>query len=526
VVLDEFEISEGLAGFGGDLDAVDAFGYAVETLGDVDGDGVPDLAVGTNLDDDGGFFTGAVWILFLNADGTVKAEQKISAMEGGFGGALNQGDRFGSGVASLGDLDGDGVPEIAVGTSFGDATGFDDGAVWVLFLDAAGTVKSELRIDGSTPALTGLIPFGARFGRSVESLGDLDGNGVAELAVGAWKDGSGSVFVLFLDSAANVLSATKIAEGLSGFSGDVTGNLGTGLARLGDMDGDGVTELAVGANAADNWRGEAWMLFLNADGTVKSHQRIAHGVGGFGGLLEPDDLFGTSLGALPDRDGNGAPELAVGAVWDDDGSSLAGAVWILALSPDGSVDSWQKISDSEGGFGGGLTAHEFFGGGLAAIDTDGDGQASLAVGAGNDDDFILVPEPGSVWMLSLNPALWRDHGQGLGGATGEPRLVGTGALAANSPARLSLAGAAPLAPATFVVGLSQLSAPFKGGTMFPFPQSIGSLVLTDGVGALVLNATWPAGVPSGSTFFSQAWVIDATGPFGLTASNGVSGRAP
>ncbi|MFT7464248.1 MAG: hypothetical protein ACI9EF_002597 [Pseudohongiellaceae bacterium] len=95
VVIDQFEICEGLAGFGGNLDPVDAFGYAVEAIGDLDGDGIPDLAVGTDLDDDGGNFTGAVWILFLNSDGTVKAEQKISSLSGGFGGTLSSNDRFG-----------------------------------------------------------------------------------------------------------------------------------------------------------------------------------------------------------------------------------------------------------------------------------------------------------------------------------------------------------------------------------------------------------------------------------------------
>lgn len=526
VVLEQLEISEGLAGFGGDLDPIDAFGYAVETLGDLDGDGVPDLAVGTNLDDDGGNFTGAVWILFLNPDGTVKAEQKISALAGGFGGTLLPGDRFGSGVASLGDLDGDGVIDLAVGTSFADTFGFSSGAIWILLLNADGTVKSELEISGNTPALVGLIPFNARFGRSLEALGDLNGDGVTELAVGAWKDAGGATLVLFLDSAGSVQSATKIAAGQSGLDADVAVNFGTGIAALGDLDGDGVRDMAVGANGADDWRGEVWVLFLNSDGTVKQHQRIAQDSGGFGGALDPDDLFGTSLGTLPDRDGDGAPELVVGAVWDDDGSANAGAAWILALEPDGRVDSWQKISETSGGFSGGLTSSEFFGGGLAAIDTDADGQFSLAVGAGNDNDFIGAPETGSVWVLSLNPALWREHGLELAGAGGPPRLAGSGALTANAPTRLELSGAGAGLTAAFVLGLSALEVPFKGGAMFPFPDSISSLMLTDGLGQLSLDGAWPAGVPAGVSFFSQVWVVDPTGPFGLSASNGVSGRTP
>jgi hypothetical protein len=65
------------------LDDVDIFGTAVAHLGDIDGNGVADIAVGASGDDDGFLGAGAVYILFLNSDGTVKAEQKISETEGG-----------------------------------------------------------------------------------------------------------------------------------------------------------------------------------------------------------------------------------------------------------------------------------------------------------------------------------------------------------------------------------------------------------------------------------------------------------
>ncbi len=130
----EQKISETAGGFGGVLDADDLFGFSVAALGDLDGDGIEDLAVGAPSDDDGGFDQGAVWILFLNANGTVSSEQKISATAGCFGGVLVGGDLFGSSVAALGDLDGDGIEDLAVGAIWDDDGGTNQGAVWILFL--------------------------------------------------------------------------------------------------------------------------------------------------------------------------------------------------------------------------------------------------------------------------------------------------------------------------------------------------------------------------------------------------------
>ncbi|MCH8315735.1 MAG: FG-GAP repeat protein, partial [Planctomycetes bacterium] len=120
-VLSHQKISDTEGGFTGALDDGDFFGSPVASLGDLDGDGVGDLAVGAFADDDGGLDRGAVWVLFMNTDGTVKSHQKISATQGGFTGTLDDGDKFGHSAASLGDLDGDGVGDLAVGaTSDGD----------------------------------------------------------------------------------------------------------------------------------------------------------------------------------------------------------------------------------------------------------------------------------------------------------------------------------------------------------------------------------------------------------------------
>jgi len=190
-VVSEQKISEAVGGFGGVLGG-SQFGWSVASLGDLDGDGVTDLAVGAITDNDGGTFQGAVWILFLNPDGTVASEQKISETAGGFGGTLDPSDLFGASVASLGDLDGDGVTDLAVGAYRDDDGSTDQGAVWILFLNPDGTVASEQKVSETAGGFGGTLDPSDLFGLSVASLGDLDGDGVTDLAVGAlWDDDGG-----------------------------------------------------------------------------------------------------------------------------------------------------------------------------------------------------------------------------------------------------------------------------------------------------------------------------------------------
>ena len=105
------KLSDTSGGFTGTLNNNDYLGKSVASLGDLDGDDVPALVVGAWRDDDGGDRRGAVWILFLDSDGSVKSHAKIADTSGGFTGTLGNNTKNGWSVASLGALDGDGVPD-------------------------------------------------------------------------------------------------------------------------------------------------------------------------------------------------------------------------------------------------------------------------------------------------------------------------------------------------------------------------------------------------------------------------------
>jgi FG-GAP repeat len=335
------KIADGAGNFDGNLDNGDRFGSAVASPGDLNGDGVTDLAAGAPGDDAGGTERGAVWILFLDTDGRVRLDQKISDTTGGFGGNLKDGDQFGSAVASIGDLDGDGVGDLAVGAPYTDAGGTDSGAVWILFLDRDGKVRSQQKIADGAGGFSGNLKSGDRFGNAVTDLGDLDGDGINDLAVGAdlsdiGGTDRGAVWILFMDRDGRVKSQQKIADADGGFKGNLNDGdqFGSAVAGLGDLDGDGTIDLAVGANKSDvggTDKGAVWILSLDNDGKVKAQQKIADGTGGFKGNLNDGDEFGSAVADIGNLDDKNLSDMAVGAPLDDDGGTDKGALWILFL---------------------------------------------------------------------------------------------------------------------------------------------------------------------------------------------------
>jgi len=393
------------------LDTNDQLGRSVASLGDLDGNGVIDLASAGLGDDDGGTDQGCAYVIFLRADGLSIGFTKISQLTGGFGGDLDPGDQFGRDLANLGDLDGDGVTDLVVGANYDDDGGLNRGAIYLLRLNPDGTVRETSKISHTQGGFVGPLVNNDEFGRSVASLGDLDGDGVLDLAVGAPTDSTGgtkrgAVYVLFLNQDGTVKSRVKIASGLGGFTGRLrnTDWFGFSLANMGDCDGDGVVDLAVGAALDDDGvtnAGAAWLLYLRPDGTVKDWRKFSMRFGGFAGVLESPDQFGTSVAHVGDLDGDGITELAVGAVKDGDGGKQRGAVYILFLDASGAVKFHRKLSSTEGGFTGRLDNIDWFGSSLASLgDFDGDGVPDLAIGARNDDDG--GPNKGALYLTYLN----------------------------------------------------------------------------------------------------------------------------
>jgi len=438
-VLSDQKISEEHGDFQGSLSADDWFGWSTAGIGDLDGDGVLDVAVGAPLDDDGsGDNTGAIWILFLNTDGTVRDHQKISDSEGKFEGSVEADDQFGRSVTAVGDIDGDGIIDLAVGAPFDDdGVGENRGAVWILFMHTDGKVRDYQKISASSGRFEGTLTVEDAFGWSVAAIGDVDGDGFIDLAVGAPRDDdgpgadAGAVWILFLRDDGKVRDHQKISDDKGAFKGSL-GNgdwFGASIASPDDLDGDGTNDLVIGApfdNDGDgNDSGAVWVVFLTPEGKSKAHQKISDDKGNLKAKLAPGDLFGFSVGALGDFDRDGVGDVVVGAPLDDDGDgSDLGAVYILTLQTDGFVKAEQKISAKEGNFQGNLGNGDSFGNAVTALgDLDGDGVTDICVGAPFDNDGS-GDNSGAVWNLFLEgPALVCGDADGNGIVSATDALI-------------------------------------------------------------------------------------------------------
>jgi len=378
-------ISQGEGGLTAELDAGDRFGRDHDSAGDINGDGVNDLIVGARSDDDGATDAGAAYVLFRNADGTVASQQKISALQGGFTDELVAGSFFGYGVAGVGDYDGDGIPDVAVSapaapvpalyilhlntdgtvksmvknsgivaqglSAVGDLNNdgridlvaaqpgaANGGVIRLVFLNQSSTVVHEdtvtigEQMGGFGTGLNAADSFG---GRESALLGDLDNDGRQELAVGAFEsdNGLGAIWILSLDNDTyHVVDKLKLTPGQAGFTesiptatnanGSTGGHFGHALAAVGDLNGDSVPDLISSANQYND--GVGYVLYLNADKTVKTYTRIDANNGGFDLSLDTAERFGRSISIVDDNRSTGRISINMGG-----GAGGTGAIYVL-----------------------------------------------------------------------------------------------------------------------------------------------------------------------------------------------------
>ncbi len=269
------------------------FGRAMVWLGDVDGDAVADFAVSDPSFASGGTLFGSGCVSVISgADGSLIRHHE---------GAPAGGQYFGIALASL-DADLDGVADLAVGASGHSGNGAFSGAVWI-YSGADGSVL------GMTEGVAG-----AQYGSALAAAGDQDGDGVGDLFVGAPGALAFKGQVAVQSGAdGSVLSAVA--------SPGVAGSFGVAVCAVGDSDGDGFSELAVGEpgfSGSAPYGGRVLVFRSSDQSLVATLEGAAYG-GRLGGVLKP----------APDADGDGRDDVMAG-------TSAGGGCFVIS-AVDGSV---------------------------------------------------------------------------------------------------------------------------------------------------------------------------------------------
>ncbi|UCH85190.1 MAG: FG-GAP repeat protein, partial [Candidatus Latescibacterota bacterium] len=374
------------------------FGCSVGTAGDVNGDGYSDVIVGAEGYDNGQNDEGRVFVFHGSAGGL--------ALNPAWTAESNQAKAyFGHTVGTAGDVNGDGYSDVIVGADGYTHYETEEGAAFVYHGSAAGLAPSpDWTAEGNQA--------GAWFGCSVGTAGDVNGDGYSDVIVGSEGHDNGQTD----EGRAYVYhgSASGLASGAAwiGEEDQAKSYYATSVATAGDVNGDGFSDVFVGADGYTNdeteegrafvYHGSASGLGANPAWTVESNKESA--------------WLGCSGGTAGDVNGDGYSDVFVGAFGYSNGQTEEGRAFVYHGSAQGLEVNPGWVAESN-------QANSWFGSsGGAAGDVNGDGYSDVFVGAdgysnGQTEEGAAFVYYGSVVGVVPNPA-WMDESNQAGAGFG------------------------------------------------------------------------------------------------------------
>lgn len=375
-------------------------GWAVAAIGDVNGDGRGDIAVGAPGTSVGGpSNVGRVYVIF-GAASFPNGPFDLASLNGSNGvridvaGAGLGSPRFGAALAGAGDVNGDGLADFLIGTELG---GSAAGRVFLIL--GRNTWPAQFDVGGLTGSLGGQLigeSVNDGFGRVLAGGGDVNNDGFDDLLLGAPQQGTGGrAYVVYGRSTWPAsIAMNALGSGGAQFTPPAGGDrLGAAVALGPDLNNDGRDDLILGATGSDapgaSDVGRAYVLFGRPNtapwtGSVSVDAETAGGTSGFRvrGAAAGDELGGV-LAILGDVNDDGIPDFALGAPAADPSGANSGAVYVLYGRGSGfsAEINVATMTDADGFRLAGQAAGDGAGSHLSGGDSDGDGILDLCIGA-------------------------------------------------------------------------------------------------------------------------------------------------
>ncbi len=363
------DVEAGVGGFvidGGD--ASGRLGYAVAGMGDIDGDGLADVLVSAPYGADP-YSSRHSYVVFGKSDHDTITHTELEAGSGGWAiegpfdsAAINHH------AANAGDVNGDGVADMLLGYPFAEQRG----RVHLVYGKTDTELVEIADVDAGIGGLTmvGDTPY-AGAGTGVAGLGDLDADGYADFAVGSpgLDDGLGGAYVVFGAAMLDVTELADVGDGVRGFvlhGPDPLESTGYAVAGVGDVNGDGIGDLAVGAPGHYDpiSAAQSYVVFGKVDDAPVSLGTLGDDDAGFILVGYPNGTPGMSIAGIGDLDGDGLDDLVIG---DPSLASGGRAYVVFGKSDSAPVD---LAVNGEAGF--------------AIMSEDGDDSLGLSVSGAGD----------------------------------------------------------------------------------------------------------------------------------------------